>query len=126
MLTLMLKLCLAGQPCKEIRIADFYSAQASFMCSFNRDAMTEQAKREKRGGTFECRSDQPEYPWPALAELKFKVCGADGACTEFALAKFYGNESAAPMCAQNAAYMRPGFDQAGKEAKAKVTLDCHS
>lgn len=126
MFSLMLKLCLAGQPCKEIRVADFYSAQASYMCDFNRDGMSESAKKEGRTGTFECKTGLGPSNLKSLAVLNFKVCTADNTCDTFALADFYGKESAAPICAKNAEYMRTGFETAGKEAGATIKLDCHS
>lgn len=131
MFSLMLKLCLAGQPCKEIRVADFYSAQASYMCSYNRDGMTEQAKKEKRVGTFECKSGLPESTVAALAALKFEICApptkrSAGECGTFPLADFYGKESAAPMCAQNADYLRPSLETAASSTGTKIKLDCHS
>lgn len=131
MFSLMLKLCLAGQPCKEIRVADFYSAQASFMCSFNRDGMMEQAKLEKRAGTFECKSGLPVSQFASLAALKFEICApatkiSAGECGTYPLADFYGKESAAPMCAQNADYMRPSLETAARDTGTKIKIDCHS
>lgn len=131
MLSLMLKLCLAGQPCKEIRIADFYSAQASYMCSLNRDGMSEQSKKEGRTGTFECKSGLGPSTLQSVAALKFEVCApptklSAGECGTFPLADFYGKESAAPMCAKNADYMRPTMETAAKETGATIKLDCHS
>jgi hypothetical protein len=126
MLSLMLNLCLAGQPCKEIRVADFYSAQAAYLCSLNRDGMAEQSKKEGRTGTFECKSGLGPSNLKSLAVLNFKVCTADSTCETFPLADFYGKESAAPICAKNADYMRSGFETAAKETGAIIKLDCHS
>jgi hypothetical protein len=126
MLTLMLKLCLAGQPCKEVRIADFYSAQASYMCSLNRGGMAEQSKKEGRTGTFECKPGLGPSTLKSSAVLNFKVCTADKTCETFPLADFYGKEMAVPMCTKNVEYMQPGFIQAAKETGATVELNCQS
>lgn len=126
MLSLILNLCLAGQPCKEIRIADFYSAQASYLCSLNRDGMAEQSKKEGRTGTFECKSGLEPSTQETIAAMKFKVCDVNNACQTFTLADFYGKESAAPMCAKNAEYLRTGFETAAKETGATIKLNCHS
>ena len=130
MLSLMLNICLAGQPCKEVRVADFYTAQASFMCNFNRDGMQESALKEKRVGTFSCKSGMPESALPILATLNFKVCAASGTegeqCEGFPLAQFYGKEFAKPACTRNADHMRPAFEQAAIATKARVEIGCQS
>jgi len=130
MLSLMLNICLAGQPCKEVRVADFFTAQAAFMCNYNRDGMQESALKEKRTGTFSCKSGMPESKLPVLATLNFKVCAAQGTeneqCDGFALAQFYGKEYAEPACAKNADHMRPAMEQAAAATNARVKIDCHS
>lgn len=130
MLSLMLKICLMGQPCKEVRVADFYTAQAEFMCGYNRDGMQESARKEKRPGTFSCKAGLPETNLKPLATLNFKVCVASGKpgeqCDGFALAQFYGAEYAEPACAKNAEHLRPGLEKAGLETGARVKIDCHS
>ncbi len=130
MLSLMLNLCLAGQPCKEVRVADFFTAQASFMCECNREGMQESARKENRPGTFSCKAGQAQEKLKPLATLNFSVCLASGkpgeACEGFALAYFYGAEYAEPACAKNAALMRPAFEQAANESGARAKLDCSS
>lgn len=131
MLSLMLKLCLAGQPCKEIRVADFYSAQASYMCSLNRDGMAAQAKKEGRSGTFECKPGLGPSTLPVVVAFKFELCAPPtklsvGACGTYPLADFYGKESAAPLCAENANYMRESLETAARDTGTKIKLNCQS
>uniref|UniRef100_A0AB39CEU3 Uncharacterized protein n=1 Tax=Pseudomonas phage HRDY3 TaxID=3236930 RepID=A0AB39CEU3_9VIRU len=130
MLSLMLKMCLAGQPCKEVRVADFFTAQAGFMCEYNREGMQESATREKRPGTFSCKAGLAEEKLTPLATLNFKVCVASGTpgeqCDGFALAQFYGAEYAEPACAKNADHLRPALEKAAGGTHARVKLDCFS
>jgi hypothetical protein len=138
MLSLMLNICLAGQPCKEVRVADFFTAQASFMCNFNRDGMQESARKEGRAGTtFSCKSGMPESKLKALATLNFNICVNQPVassttpaapveqCESFPMAQFYGKEYAKPACTKNADHMRPAIQQAAAATNARVKLECH-
>ena len=124
MLTLMLKLCLAGQPCKEVRIADFYTAQAQAMCELNRTGMQQTAAKENRTGIFSCERGLAQSVVPVLKSMNFNICVVDGTCQNFPLANFYGPQSAEPLCDKNVERMRPALEEAARSTQAKVTLTC--
>lgn len=123
MISLFLSICLAGQPCKEERVADFFTVLSTQMCSTNKQGMQMAARNEKRNGTFECRSNTQPTNREATAKLKFDLRVADGSQEVLELAKFYGT-GGKPLCTKNADHYRPELTQAAAETSAVAKLDC--
>lgn len=123
MFSLFLSVCLAGQPCKEERVADFYTVMAQQMCSTNKFGMQTAARNENRAGTFECRTDAKPASNAVTAKLNFDLTAANGQNEILELARFYG-KGGQPLCAKNADHYRADLMQAASETKATAKLDC--
>lgn len=123
MISLFLSVCLAGQPCKDERVADFYTVMATEMCSTNKFGMQTAARNENRQGKFECRTDAKPATVAATAKLTFDLTVANGQKELLELAKFYG-KGGQPLCAKNADHYRADLVQAASETKAVAKLDC--
>lgn len=104
MLSLMFSLCIAGQPCKEVRIADFFTDMSSIMCETNKISMSRSVSELPKNATtkskFECRELKgPVAEQGPVVEFNFDVAH-DGIVEKMRLAKFYGRLGA-PMCEKN-------------------------
>lgn len=127
MISLFLSVCLAGEPCREERVADFYTSLAISMCETNMDGMQVAANAEKRTGKFTCRNGEPA---PAslgkrkVARMDFKVC-QKGKCDVVLMATFYGS-GGEPLCARNSEHYRPILEESAKGLAESVSLDCIS
>jgi DNA relaxase NicK len=123
MISLFLSVCLQGQPCKEERVADFFTVMATEMCSTNKFGMQTAARNEKRQGTFECHTDAKPATIAATAKLNFDLTVANGQKELLELARFYG-KGGQPLCAKNADHYRADLMQAATETKATAKLEC--
>jgi hypothetical protein len=129
MLSLMFSLCIAGQPCKEERVADFYTDMATTMCDTNKKSMTnslgELPKEAATHSKFECKELAgvlaKQFP---VSELVFDVT-TNGAVEKMELAKFYGRV-ADPLCGQNRDYYEDVLLDSARQQKSTGVLYCQT
>ncbi|AFH14534.1 hypothetical protein LU11_gp003 [Pseudomonas phage Lu11] len=124
MSSLLLSICLVvGQPCKELRVADFYTSSASRLCETNKVSMQAEADKQNRKGTFSCVTGLAPSEKKALVTLNLNIAN-QGAAEDVKVADFYGKDSAAPVCAKNAEILRPALETSAKATGATVKVDC--
>ena len=126
MLSLVLKVCLMDQPCKETRVASFHTASAWNMCETNRLNMQRDSDAQNHKGTFECRVGLTTFKMEPVATLNLNVCANGTECEDVKVAEFYGRQSGAPLCAKNADFYRGPLEESAKATHATIKLDCHS
>ncbi len=122
MISLFLSVCVLGQPCKDERIADFYTALATNMCETNKNGMQESADAEQRKGTFVCRTETKTSTVTMTARLDFRLCKS-GQCEITKLADFYGSVGQ-PLCGRNSEHYAPLLIESADGTHAKVRVEC--
>jgi len=122
MISLFLSVCLAGQPCKDERVADFFSPLAENMCDVNKFSMQHSADTEKRAGVFVCRTNVRTPRAALTARLDFTSC-VNSVCDKVKLADFYG-DAGQPLCQRNNAYYFPVLDESAKGTNATIIMEC--
>lgn len=127
MLSLMFSLCIAGQPCKEVRIADFFTDLSTTMCETNKISMSRSMSELPKNATttskFECRELKgPIAAQGPVVEFNFDVT-SDGIVEKMGLAKFYGNVGN-PMCEQNRKYYLDLLMDSARQENSTGTLYC--
>lgn len=127
MLSLVFSLCIAGEPCKEKLIAEFYTEMSTTMCATNKKSMTAslstRTKEEAAASKFECRETEGyATEHVPFTELKF-VMNDGGKLENMRLAKFYG--MAAPyLCSKNREYYEGVLLDSAKTQNATGTVSC--
>lgn len=125
MLSLMFSLCIAGEPCKEERVADFYTVIAADVCDLNKISMSADLvslPEKARASFFECKEMPTNVAQVSAVDLHFEIT-SDGKFEKVELARFYGSVGR-PLCQRNRDYYAEPIEQSAKVGNANVTLAC--